>query len=602
VLKRITAFYKMGILPYLSLLAGIKMRKVWIVYVAIILLPTIFLARFYFEKSSSVLKNEVTSSMLQAVRQVESNIAYRMSKVKEVSDGLAKNMELYERVGRSVEKDTIQVQIDDRVRLLEMIHPLENRNEIQKIRLFVEQRKLYASDNINFYNLEFVKGEAWYPQAVSELGAAVWLNTQYYHYLDSPEGVYIIPLIRTIKDPMDFSHVAGMLAVDMPERLLSSVLETVQFASDNIAVYDGVGTILSDPDKEKIGKAMDSELWQKLSGQNEGIIEDIAKNEYFIYKTITNSDWKVVARIPMEQITSNNEKYTNISTLIIIISCLLLFMITVISIFAAITEGTVRKIRNIGIMIQKEGIDTDIGGSAPGKGFIIGLESSVGRLIRTMKHLMEETYSANAREREAQLRALQAQINPHFLYNTLDTINWMAVRRDADEISTIVNSLAQYFRLSLNKGKDAVTVEDEINLARAYLEIQKNRFDDIFEYEIDVQTDILNCTIPKLSLQPIIENALLHGIQQLKDKRGLLRVEGNKTEEGYRIVVIDNGIGIGEAQLASLLSKGIYKESQSYGLFNVNERIKLYFGHHSGVFIESRLHEGTLVEIRVVED
>ncbi|TLS51806.1 sensor histidine kinase [Paenibacillus antri] len=600
--RRAQAAIERRLRPLFDVLAGMKMKRIWLVYLILIFLPTLLFARYYFVKSSSILKDEVADSMLQAVRQVESNIAYRMSKVRETSDSLMKNIEIYERLGRSPQEDTMLAQIEDQTQLSNMIQALENRNEVWKIRLFVEDRKMYASDNLTFYRLSSVQREPWYPEAERALGAPVWLDTQEIRYLNALQRTAVIPQVRVIKHPADFSHIIGLLAVDMPERLLSSVLADVQLAGGSIAVYDGGGTVVSHPDSGLIGSFMERERWESLRGQEEGIAVDGDGGEYFIFKTIAGTDWKVVARIPAANLASGNERYATTTTFVIVVICLILFILVVFFVFGVITETTIRKIRNIGVMIKKEGIDADLEHAETGQGSILGLESNVHRLIGTMRHLMKETYSANAREREAQLRALQAQINPHFLYNTLDTINWMAIRRDADEISDIVTSLAQYFRLSLNKGKDIVTVEDEINLAQSYLDIQTSRFHDLFDYEIDVEPDLLSRTIPKLSLQPIIENALLHGIQQLSDRKGRLRIEGRATEQGYRLTVTDNGVGMSEEKAAALGEPGEDRQdAKSYGLFNVRERIELYFGKASEVVVESRLGEGTKVEIRVVD-
>lgn len=145
---------------------------------------------------------------------------------------------------------------------------------------------------------------------------------------------------------------------------------------------------------------------------------------------------------------------------------------------------------------------------------------------------MEETYQSKVQEREAQLRALQAQINPHFLYNTLDTINWIAIGHNAPEISNMINGLAKYFRLSLNKGRDLVSVTDELNLAKVYLEIQQSRFPKSFEVHFIIEDGLDDLEMPKLTLQPIVENALLHGIRKSKGKTGTILI-GAKKRTGF---------------------------------------------------------------------
>ncbi|SDE25523.1 two-component system, sensor histidine kinase YesM [Paenibacillus sp. UNCCL117] len=584
--------------PFIYMLAVNK--KVWIAYVAIILLPALLFIKLYLDRSSNLLKQEVTHSILQAIRQVESNISYRLSKVKEASDSLIMNPDLHQMVGRPAEEDTLQVQIEDQRHLYKLIVGEENGSEVRKVRLFVAGRKIYASDHVNFYDLDTVKGEDWFASVAAKNGAVYWLDTVYYKYSNAEEGQHILSLARTVKEPRDYAKVAGLLVVDMPERIISSVLQTVQFPKMDLAVIDASGKVLSHLDASRIGTWIEPEVWELARQEAEGIAVDEKRQEFVIYKTIPSTGWKVVSRISEEQILASNDKYNRASTLVIAISLLVLFIFAVIAIVAVITEATIKRIRQIGAMIKKEGIDTLDDGMQHDQLTILGLEKSVGVLIHMIKNLANETYSAKAKERDAQLRALQAQINPHFLYNTLDTINWMAIRRDADEISSIVNSLAQYFRLSLNKGRDMVTIHDELNLAAAYLDIQRNRFADVFDYRFEMEESLYELPIPKLSLQPLIENALLHGLQQTPmERQGLLIVEGGLTDYGYRIAVVDNGVGMEEGKLAALLREDDGDERLSYGLYNVNQRIKLFAGASSGVFIRSKAGEGTVAEIRV---
>lgn len=221
-----------------------------------------------------------------------------------------------------------------------------------------------------------------------------------------------------------------------------------------------------------------------------------------------------------------------------------------------------------------------------------------------MKDLMEEAYRSKMLEREAELRALQAQINPHFLYNTLDTINWLAISRDADDISHMIESLSDYFRLSLNKGKDHVCITDEMELARVYLEIQQNRFPSTFKFVIEADPEANGCIIPKLTLQPIVENALLHGIRKNKSKTGTICIRAERCGDELEITVKDDGIGMEEQLASSLLSESrpllrAEGSGSSYGLYNVNERIKLLAGYEYGLAVRSRPGEGTVVTVRL---
>ncbi|MNC23336.1 Sensor histidine kinase YehU [compost metagenome] len=217
---------------------------------------------------------------------------------------------------------------------------------------------------------------------------------------------------------------------------------------------------------------------------------------------------------------------------------------------------------------------------------------------------MEESYRVKVKEREAELRALQAQINPHFLYNALDMINWSAIAHGAEDTSQMIEALALYFRLSLNKGKDHVSVADELNLARVYLEIQQSRFPSTFTFHISQEPGLEQCTVPKLTLQPIVENALLHGIRRSKEKKGTIRIAAERDGEDVLLTVSDDGIGMEEETAKRLLLEPppdvkADGSGSSYGLFNVNERIRIFAGEASGLSIETAPGMGTRVEVRL---
>lgn len=211
------------------------------------------------------------------------------------------------------------------------------------------------------------------------------------------------------------------------------------------------------------------------------------------------------------------------------------------------------------------------------------------------KHVTEE----QTRLRKAELELLQSQINPHFLYNTLDTIVWAAEDSDQKTVVSMVKSLSEFFRTSLNSGKEIVTIEEEIMHARSYLEIQQIRYRDIMEYDISIPGEIYSCLIPKITIQPLIENALYHGI---KNKRGMgkITVSGEKKDNLAYIYVTDNGKGMTEERLRVVNEKiadNTSAEGDVFGLSNINERIQLKFGNEYGIHISSVLDEGTTVSV-----
>ncbi|WP_026518132.1 sensor histidine kinase [Butyrivibrio sp. MC2021] len=213
----------------------------------------------------------------------------------------------------------------------------------------------------------------------------------------------------------------------------------------------------------------------------------------------------------------------------------------------------------------------------------------------------EQVIEEQKKLRKAEFEVLQAQINPHFLYNTLDAIVWSAEAGNQKQVVSMVGSLSEFFKSSLNKGKEIVSVRDELQHVRSYLEIQQIRYQDILSYEIDVPNSLNECTIPKITLQPVVENALYHGI---KNRRALgkITVKGIDEEDTMVLQVTDDGIGMDEERLSEVrkaLSDNREDDGQVYGLYNVNERIRLNYGDEYGISIESTKGEGTCVMIRL---
>ena len=231
------------------------------------------------------------------------------------------------------------------------------------------------------------------------------------------------------------------------------------------------------------------------------------------------------------------------------------------------------------------------------------LNDSFNRMVEELDKLVEDIRVEQLNLRAAELKLLQEQINPHFLYNTLDTIMWLAESKDTEQVVKMVSSLSDFFCTTLSKGKDFITVEEEKKHIKSYLEIQQFRYRDILEYEICFSEEIYQYEMLKLTLQPLVENALYHGI---KNKRGLghIKVTGEKEGENLIFKVRDNGIGMTEErsrQVQQLIrgEKLSDKESSGFGLFNINERIRLHYGMEYGLTLKSTYREGTEFQVKI---
>ena len=221
------------------------------------------------------------------------------------------------------------------------------------------------------------------------------------------------------------------------------------------------------------------------------------------------------------------------------------------------------------------------------------------QMLNEIENLIEQVFQVQSQKRNAELRALQSQINPHFLYNTLDTLQWKALEYNAFEIADMINSLSRFFRISLSSGKEFITISDEIEHVRNYLEIQKIRYKDKINYNINVDFSIEENLVPKLLIQPLVENSIYHGLKPRKQP-GIIDINVFAKENCIFIEVIDNGLGIDKKHLVEI-SKNLHEsiESDHYGLYNVNERLKLAFSEKYSITIESELQVGTTVLLKI---
>jgi two-component system, sensor histidine kinase YesM len=260
----------------------------------------------------------------------------------------------------------------------------------------------------------------------------------------------------------------------------------------------------------------------------------------------------------------------------------------------------IKKLHDVTATITKNDLQALV--TSDNRDEITELGMSFNIMIGKIRELLASKIKEQDNLKKAELRALQAQINPHFLYNTLDTIIWMAESKKTDQVIEIVSALSKFFRISLSKGKDWITIEEEIERTRSYLTIQKMRYRDILDFQIELAENVASLTILKLVLQPLVENALYHGIKN-KRQGGTIIVRANlKDENQVLLEVEDDGIGFSPEKLVQLQAEladdsGDIRLESGFGIGNVNKRIRLYYGKQYGVTVRSEYNTGTCVTL-----
>ena len=309
------------------------------------------------------------------------------------------------------------------------------------------------------------------------------------------------------------------------------------------------------------------------------------------YKIITQDSaatgWKIWFYKPDSFMISSTTPIIWIGTISIIVCVAAAVVCT-----AATSRFVTRRIVKIQkCMKEVENGNLNVNVPVDGNDEISDLTRGFDAMVLRLDMLINEVYDSRLKEKEYEMKALQAQINPHFLYNTLSLINWKAIEADAVDISKITLALSSFYRTSLNKGKNVMSIKDEIDNMRSYLTIQQMMHDGDFDAVVDIEDGILHYNTLNLILQPLIENAIDHGIDLNTGVRGVITITGRGTEDEIILTVEDNGVGMTKEQADKIITK----DSKGYGVRNVNERIKLYYGEQYELKIESEIGKGTKV-------
>ncbi len=355
-------------------------------------------------------------------------------------------------------------------------------------------------------------------------------------------------------------------------------------------IMDQDGNMVYHPQQQLIFSGLKEENLELLKDRPDGYLEQ--SDVIYTIQTMEDSGWRVVGVSYVDELITQR-----VQNVVAILLGLLLFVL-----FSAICSSLVfsRMIsrpvkRLIQAMEQFEDSASDFTYHAVEGSREIGeLSHSFGHMVVQIQQLMEKVREEEITLRKAELRALQAQINPHFLYNTLDAIGWLCEEERTQDAVEMVNALAKLFRISISKGHEIIPVEKELEHARSYLKIEKFRYKQ-FTYSFDVDEDCLNYYCNKITLQPIIENAIYHGLDRMVDE-GEIRIGVHSRGDNLVFTVEDNGIGMTKEQCRKIL-EGSAGDKTGIGIRNVNNRIKIYFGEQYGIQIDSELDEGTTVTI-----
>lgn len=392
--------------------------------------------------------------------------------------------------------------------------------------------------------------------------------------------------------------VIGLLRITIDASVITSVLDDVTLTESSFFFITSTNRDIFFQQKQRNAADNDYIDLDRISEKEQGYYTD--GGTFYVYETSKMTDWKVIGQAPLHEIMKDSNEIRSLIFLTVICS-----IIFIIGLYMFISNKLILPIRILKTkMTQAAEGNLHAKVHPVGEDEIATLGHSFNQMIAKIKLLLDLSIEEQKKLKAAEFRTMQAQINPHFLYNTLDTIVWLAEAKEHESVIELTKALSQYSRISLNKGKDWITIADEMSHIDSYLYIQQTRYEDILDVSVDVDQNIYHYHILKLLLQPVVENAIYHGIKNKRGK-GFLRVNGTlEGEDKIRFEVIDNGIGMDEDRLEKLrnhlISGEIVPDSKNgFGLINVQQRIQLYYGKEFGLKINSWKGSGTKVTITI---
>lgn len=448
-----------------------------------------------------------------------------------------------------------------------------------------------------------VAEQKWYQDARSEIENIHFSTPHVQNLFDDGTFRYhrVVSLSRSVDINDGSTSGSGVLLVDMKYSVLEDMLERINETSSGIYYYlcSRDGEIIYHPRWTEINRGLFKEKNNKAASYEDGIYEmkTDGQKENIVVGSVAYTGWKLIGVVPesVQETSINKFRYYIITTILILVMMLL-------QVNRFISRKISRPIRELdeSVKAYEAGAMPDIyiGGSAE----IRHLGYSVQKSYEQIEALMKEIIQQQTERRKSELDALQSQINPHFLYNTLESITWMIEAQRNKEAVVMISELAKLLRVSLSRGKTIISIEDELQHSRSYMNIQRVRYKERFKVEFLIDEEIKNYCIVKLVIQPLLENAIYYGVGNMdEDDDGQILIRGEKKGEDIYISIEDNGMGMPEDIRGNILTDNskVPKHGSGVGVINVHSRISLMFGPEYGLEVYSELDEGTKVVIHI---
>lgn len=548
----------------------IKFRhKLIITYICIGVIPILVLGVFCYNQSRHQLLEREKNSIQDYMQQAVTSLDNQMQIYDNLSDYLSYNQAIAQIVGYHYKSyyemyEQFTQELDPLLSSLKYFH-----NDVNQV-------TIYTSNNVVKHDstiapISEVEETGWY-SGVKESKEILWfvepVSKQVYSCRCMPQ--------------LEQADCEGILYINVDYDSLFDSFKSMSSSNYGVFVVDKSDQVIYDYQK------FDSK-YKNLEVTYDYIQQGLM-NDYTVMNTkAAYSDWTVFVYKPNQLLFE--AVWQMVFGIILVVAICIIASIFAVTKISKVMVSRIEKLTSN--MANVEAGKMEINVTSDSKDEVGELIRGFGNMIDEINRLISEVYESKIAQKEYEMKALQAQINPHFLYNSLSLINWKALEAEQADISLVTLRLSSFYRTALNKGKNILKIRDEISNMRAYLDIQLMMHDDDFDVEIHVEEDILEYETLNLILQPLIENAIDHGIDLLEDRRGKIEIVGRRVEDKIFLTVEDNGVGMDKEKAEIILTQG----SKGYGVRNVNERIQLYYGKEYSLKVESEVGIGTKITI-----
>lgn len=575
-------------------------KKFLIILIFFILIPFLILAVYSYQISKNIIQNKINHSMLETLSQIKYSIENLASELGSASNVISQDTDVLDILNKK-DYSTYKEQITDEIKMENILNNVK-RNifsmnaEIIVIGLNGQVHTTYSTGR---YEYESLCDKVWFKEILEK--------EAYYHWFQfNKNDIGLYSDSKTIAMGRLVIGSDSIVIVLMEEQDLRNIISSIELESNRIRIImDEGGNVISHTETDLVNKRLfiKEELLPVLEGENGYRTLEIDNTTFHVnYETISYTKWRIVELLPHKWL------FGEISYL----QRSMIFMIVIIfAIFAVMAYFIIyRFILPIKILqkLMKRVEEGDLNTS-----FNLDLNDEIGMLgksfnsmVNNLRQLIEENYRKQQEIHEKEktreqlkYRVLQSQINPHFLFNTLNSIKWMAVISNAPNVANNIASLGGLLEASIKRVDDEITVHEELDYLKKYIQIMQSIHANKFDVQFDIDGSILNLSILKLLIQPIVENSLIHGISKMSGN-GKISISGCKENYILVIEVKDNGVGMDKELIERLLTEDMQKDSRrfnSLGFYSINQRIKVNYGNQYGLTIKSEQNKGTKVTI-----